>query len=201
MPQEILSVTTPAPRDTWTHVLQSSPGALAFHTPAWLDCLCEVGGYLDASRLYALGSERQIVLPLVRRRGLPSQLAVEASLPFGWGFGGALAPGGLTAEDAACIVTDLSARRVLLTTVRPDPLAATSWMAVAPARGATTQRLAHVLDLEGDFEHVWQRRFEARARRHARHAERDGVVVECDTTGRLVPVFYALYQYSVARCQ
>jgi lipid II:glycine glycyltransferase (peptidoglycan interpeptide bridge formation enzyme) len=56
-----------------------------------------------------------------------------------------------------------------------------------------------VLDLEGGFEPVWERRFATRARRNARRAERQGVVVECDTTGRLMPVFYALYWRSIDR--
>jgi hypothetical protein len=64
---------------------------------------------------------------------------------------------------------------------------------------ATTQRVAHVLDLEGGFEHVWEHRFATRTRRNARRAERQGVVVECDTTGRFMPVFYALYLRSVDR--
>lgn len=199
MSQEISFVITPAPRDKWVHILHTSPEALAFHTPAWLDCLCEVGNFADASRLYEFRNGRSVVLPLVRRRGLPEGLAVEASLPFGWGFGGALAPGGLTVEDASCILTDLSSRPGLITSMRPDPLAATPWMAAKPASIATTPRLAHVLDLEGGFEHVWEHRFATRARRHARRAEREGVVVECDMTGRLMPVFYELYWRSVDR--
>jgi CelD/BcsL family acetyltransferase involved in cellulose biosynthesis len=124
---------------------------------------------------------------------------VEASLPFGWGFGGALAPGGLTTEEASCILADLSCRIGLITSVRPDPLASAPWTAAQPTAMATTQRLAHTLDLEGGFDYVWERRFAKRARRNARRAEREGVVVECDTTGRLMPVFYALYWRSVDR--
>jgi hypothetical protein len=199
MSQEILSVTMPAPHDKWAHILQTTAEALAFHTPAWLDCLCEVGNFADASRLYEFRNGRSVVLPLVRRRGLPGKLAVEASLPFGWGFGGALVPGGLTTEEASCILADLSGRPALITSMRPDPLAAAPWMAARPTAMATTQRLAHVLDLEGGFEHVWEHRFATRTRRHARRAEGQGVVIECDTTGRLMPVFYALYWRSVDR--
>jgi Acetyltransferase (GNAT) domain len=199
MSQEVSSITTPAPHDKWAHILQTTAEALAFHTPAWLDCICEVGNYADASRLYEFRNGRSVLLPLVRRRGLPGKVAVEASLPYGWGFGGALAPGGLTAEEASCIMADLSARPGLITSVRPDPLAAVPWLATRPAAIATTQRLAHVLDLEGGFEHLWEHRFATRARRNVRRAERQGVVVECDTTGRLMPVFYALYWRSVDR--
>jgi hypothetical protein len=199
MSQEILSVTTPAPRDKWAHIVQTTPEALASHTPAWLNCLCEVGNFADASRLYEFRNGRSVVLPLVRRRGLPGKLAVEASLPFGWGFGGALVPGGLTTEEASCILADLSARPGLITSVRPDPLAAAPWMAARPTTMATTQRLAHALDLEGGFEHVWEHGFATRTRRNVRRAERQGVVVECDATGRFTPVFYALYLRSVDR--
>lgn len=195
----LLSVTSPAPRRAWETVVHASTQALAFHTPAWLDCLCEVGGYADASRLYELRGGRWAILPLVRRRGLARTLAVEASLPYGWGFGGAVATGGLTTEDATTILADLAGRMVLLTSLRPSPLVAPIWAAAAPSGLAAAPRLAHVLDLEGGFERVWSERFAARARRHARRAEREEVVVEYDTTGRLVPVFYDLYRRSVVR--
>jgi lipid II:glycine glycyltransferase (peptidoglycan interpeptide bridge formation enzyme) len=66
------------------------------------------------------------------------------------------------------------------------------WMVKIP-------RVAHVLDLEGGFEQVWTKRFESAARQNVRHAERSGLVVECDTTGRLAPVFYQLFIQSIER--
>jgi hypothetical protein len=196
----ILSVTSPAPREAWEAVLRASPQALAFHTPAWLDSICAVGGYADASRLYELRGRRRVVLPLIQRRGLVGALPIAASLPYGWGFGGAVAEGELRAEDAASILMELAHHMALRTSLRPSPLVAPLWTAAAaPTRVAGVPRLAHVLDLEGGFERVWTGRFAGRARRSARRAARDGVVVECDSTGRLVPVFHDLYRRSVDR--
>ncbi|MGE5070817.1 MAG: hypothetical protein ACM3KJ_09210, partial [Bacillota bacterium] len=45
----------------------------------------------------------------------------------------------------------------------------------------------HVLDLDGGFDRVWGERFHASARKAVRRAERAGLTVERDTTGRLVP--------------
>jgi hypothetical protein len=138
------------------------------------------------------------VLPLVRRVG-PSRLATQASLPASWGFGGPLVEGELQAEDAQLVLGDLAASSALRTSLRPNPHSARAW-ASARGRGVVAvPRLAHVLDLDGGFERVWKERFTENARRAVRKAERSGITVECDTTGRLVPVFYRLFERSLER--
>ena len=56
-----------------------------------------------------------------------------------------------------------------------------------------------MLDLSGGFATVWQQRFKAATRSQVRKAERMGVVVETDTTGRLLPELHALLRTSVDR--
>jgi hypothetical protein len=56
-----------------------------------------------------------------------------------------------------------------------------------------------MLDLDGGFDHVWRKRFAGSARTGARKAERNGVEVECDTTGRLVPEMYEMLENAVVR--
>jgi lipid II:glycine glycyltransferase (peptidoglycan interpeptide bridge formation enzyme) len=73
------------------------------------------------------------------------------------------------------------------------------WASVAPESLYSTARTAQVLDLRGGFSPVWSQRFTSKVRSNARKAERRGVVVESDNTGRLVPVFDALYRSSVDR--
>lgn len=73
--------TSPVPRETWARVLAADPGAMVFHLPEWLDCLCAVGGWKDAGRLYRTGDGRELVLPMVCRPARPHLLAVRASLP------------------------------------------------------------------------------------------------------------------------
>jgi lipid II:glycine glycyltransferase (peptidoglycan interpeptide bridge formation enzyme) len=73
------------------------------------------------------------------------------------------------------------------------------WRRAAPPGAATKERLAHVLDLAGGFERVFEERFKSRARTAVRRAERAGVRAEVDTSGRLVPVFYSLYRKSIRR--
>jgi lipid II:glycine glycyltransferase (peptidoglycan interpeptide bridge formation enzyme) len=58
---------------------------------------------------------------------------------------------------------------------------------------------AHVLDLHGGFERVWRSRFNAATRTAVRRTEKDGVTVDTDITGRLVPVFYDLLLRSFDR--
>lgn len=199
MRTQVLQVTSPAPREVWQDALKSDADALVSQTPAWLDCICAMGGYEDASRLYETPGGRQLVLPMVRRRGLPAALTTEASLPHGWGMGGLVASGTIHAEEVAAVLEDLAGRSVLRTCIRPNPLAGETWAAARPPGAIAIPRLAHVLDLNGGFERVWTKRFRSTTRRNVRKAEQAGLVVECDTSGKLVPVFYGLLQRSFDR--
>jgi hypothetical protein len=192
-------VICPAPRHLWRKVLASDPNALVFQTPDWLDCVCRYGPYDDSSRYYETPGGRPLVLPLVRRRNLPGRLTIEASLPPTWNPGGIVAPGGLRAEDLAVVLGDLAERPVLRTSLRPGPLDADVWARARPSDAVVVPRLAHVLELEGGFDRVWSERFKATTRTAVRRAERAGLTVERDTSGRLVGIVYGLFERSLER--
>jgi Acetyltransferase (GNAT) domain len=197
--REAAQVTSPAPRNVWEATLASDPNALVFHTPRWIDCVCAFAGYEDASRLYELPTGRRLVLPLVRRRNLPAPLTTEASLPSSWNPGGVVAPGGIRTGDLEAVFDDLARRPVLRTSLRPSPLDALAWAAARPPGAVLIPRLAHVLELEGGFGRVWKERFAGTARTAVRKAERSGLTVERDTSGKLVPVLYELFERSIDR--
>jgi len=189
---------SPVERSAWLAALESSSEALAFHTPDWIDCICESDRYSDASRLYDFGDGRELIVPLVRRRTSPNRLASAASLPYGWGFGGPVGAGEVRNDEIAAVLEDLGRDTALSTSVRPNPLVASA--AVPPAGLSVTliRRSAHVLELEGDFEHV-QRGFSSSGRRNLRKAEQSSLTLDSDCSGRLVSVFYELYLKSVKR--
>ena len=194
-----IKVTSPAPRDVWQALLKVDAEALPYQNPAWLDCICEAGNYEDVSRLYETSDARQFILPLVRRRGLPDMLSLAASLPSSWGMGGLVGSENIRAEEVAAVFADLARLPFPQIIVRPNPRQGEVWAAAAPRGVTAIPRRAHVLDLEGGFDRVWEERFEKKTRTAVRKAERNGVIVECDTTGRLVPVFYDLLQRSFDR--
>ncbi len=196
---QILHVTSPAPREVWLNVVKSDPDALVTQTPAWLDSICAMGNYADASRLYETRDGRQLVLPMVRGKILPPALATLASFPDAWGMGGLIASETVRAEEIAMVLADLDRQSALRISLRPNPLSAEKWATARPPRAIAIPRLAHVLDLEGGFEQVWTKRFTGTARTAVRKAEQSGLVVECDTSGRLVPVFYDLFSRSLDR--
>jgi hypothetical protein len=135
---------------------------------------------------------------MVRKRLLPG-VAREASFPPAWGMGGLVARGGVRPEDLAAVFADLTARRVAQISLRPNPLTGPLWEAARPAQIAAVPRLAHVLELDGGFDHLWSKCFTGSARTAVRKAERAQLTVECDTSGRLLPVFYELYERSLGR--
>jgi hypothetical protein len=130
---------------------------------------------------------------------MPGSWQVEASLPSAWGIGGLVAPGGATDEDVAAVFGELAQRRSLRTSVTPSPLQAGAWAAARPANAVAVERLAHVLDLDGGFGTVWKRQFKGTARTAVRKAQKAGLRVECDASGRLIPVFYELFERSLTR--
>lgn len=192
-------VTTPVPRAAWRELLTTDPEAMPGATPEWIDCVCGTGRYLDASRMYQLDSGQRMVLPMVRRTGPVKIAGLEASLPPAWGIAGLLAERPPSVADVAAVIDDLAARPALRIAVRPNPRRGQLWAAACPPGITVVPRRAHVLDLDGGFDQVWTTRFPSRTRGKIRKAERAGVSVECDMTGRFVPDFYDLYQQSVTR--
>jgi GNAT acetyltransferase-like protein len=189
----------PVPTDIWQQVVDADPDTLVWQTPSFMRCLLSTGMYQDRSRLYETAAGRRLVLPMVRWRFLPRQLASEASLPLGWGVGGLIGTGGVRASDVAAIFTDLATDRVLRRTLIPNPRTAALWAAARPDAVVAFPRRAHVLRLEGGAENIWKTRFRSETRGAVRKAERAGLTVECDTTGRLVPAFLHLYRVSEQR--
>ncbi|GAA4288578.1 GNAT family N-acetyltransferase [Georgenia daeguensis] len=185
-------VVTHVPAELWSEVLASDPGATLYQTPAWARAVRRATGMTDVSRLYVLEDGRRILLPMVRAAPVPG-LAVDASYPSGYGSGGLLASGGLRDSDVRLVLSDLLRSPALSTRIRANHDTAGRWDAGLVPGVTSTPRRVEVLDLDGGFAHVWSSRFQSSARRAVRKAEQSGLVVEKDTSGRLVPAFYDLY--------
>jgi hypothetical protein len=193
-----LRATTRIDRADWEAVHALDPSALITQTPAWMDCLT-AAGYQDATRMYETESGWRAVLPMVRRRlPLPRAVAPQLSMPTGWGMGGLVCSSPPSARDLAAVSADLRSLPAVMTRIRPNPLHAARWEGVRGDRVSEIPRCAHVIDLEGGAEGVWSR-MNKKARQGVRRGERSGLEIECDTTGRLVPVFYDLLMLSVER--
>jgi GNAT acetyltransferase-like protein len=195
-------VVSPVPRAVWESVLRSDRGAVVGQSLAWRDAVFASNRYEDVSLLYEFPSGRQVVLPMARPRGLPSRVATAGSWPRIWGVGGPISSGGqVTPTEAAAVladVADLVGRQALASQITLRWGADKAWLSEA-RRFRVEERGCYVLDLEGGFGHVWQHRFRGDARTAVRKAERSGVDVELDRTGRLLSVFYDLYQDSIRR--
>ncbi|MFF3397815.1 GNAT family N-acetyltransferase [Streptomyces sp. NPDC002659] len=192
----VAGAVSPVPRETWARVLASDPGAMAFHLPQWLDCICRVGGWQDASRLYRTGEGRELVLPMVRRRGQVRALSLQSSFPPWWGKGGILAAGGVRPHEVDMVLADLTSDGALRTSVRPAFTAADAWPGAAPGV-VTVPRPVHVLDLDGGMKTLWTQRWSSNTRSRLRSAERRaekaGLVVESGESPEQVAAFYDLY--------
>ncbi len=195
-----LKVVSPAPRRVWRELLASDAAATICQTPAWLDAICAAGGYEDSSRLYVTAAGEHLVLPMVRRTGMPHVLTVEESLPAAWGTGGLVAASTVRPEDIMAVWRDLLTQRAAGIRIRPETLTAAAWDAAqTPPSVRATRLIRHVIDLDGGFESVWAERFKGKARTAIRKAERADLVVEWDSSGRFVREYYDLYRAWISR--
>ena len=101
--------------------MAADPLALPEHTPEWVDAVCAVGPFTDATRLYEFADGRQFVLPLVRRSGPRGVGGWLWSLPRSWGSGG-LIGSGLDVDVVGAMLDDLKSLRAARVVIRPDPL-------------------------------------------------------------------------------
>lgn len=192
-----LRVVSPVPRDVWESLLRSDQGAAATQSLAWRDAVFATGRYHDVSLLYEFASGRQVVLPLARHRRLPPQAAVVVSWPREWSVGGPISQDGLVSPaEAAAVLADVIRRGTLAAQVRLRYNADPNWLAQA-GQFRVVKHGCYVLDLDGGFDHVWKHTFSGDARTAVRKAERSGLEVEIDRSGRLLGVLCDLYEKSV----
>jgi hypothetical protein len=190
-------VVSPVPRDKWRSMLAADPGALPDHAPEWIDAITSGGRYRDASRLYSFADGREFLLPLVQRRGLAGLGGWLQSYPPGWGVGG-LVGDGVDEEATRAILHDLRGLRRQRIAIRPDPQRWHAWAGALDNAVLTIPRRAHVIDLGGGAEAVWER-FSKSARRGVRAAQRAEVHLESGHSGALLSEYYSLFILSVDR--
>lgn len=198
-PPVVVRRVSPAPPDEWREVLAADPWALESQSPDWAKAAVEVGRVSDVSRLYEMADGRRIVVPMLRRKPTSGRLAVDGSNLRGWGVGGLLAPDGPRPGEVRTVLADLARRTSLRQTLWPNPLEPEGWGANVPAGAVVKARVGHAVDLEGGFEKVWSKRAANSSRRGARHAEKEGVTIECGTGGEFLEEFYGLIHQAVER--
>lgn len=193
-----LDVTSPAPSAAWLALLADDPLALPSQTPRWMRVM-EAWGFVDASRLYVGAEGQRAVVPLVRRGRAPDPLSRLASMPAGWGFGGAVTDSPDDSAFLGAIVDDLARQPGVQIHLRPNPLRSEAWEAAVGRSAIRIPARAHVLDLQGGFDRWWTSTVSKNLRKKVRRAERDGVQVRCGTGGALLDEFRDLYDLSIRR--
>lgn len=194
-----VKVSTDVPDSLWRQLTSADPEALPYQAPEWIAAACDAANLVNVSRCYLAADGSRHVLPLVRPANLPRLTSSLSSMPPAWGMGGLISEAPPSVELVRTVMHDLQQLGYLSVNIRPNPRHAAIWAAARPQGYTARSRRAHVLDLRGGFDHVWAQRFNARTRNNISKAERSGVEVEFDTTGRLLPAFYELFEYSLLR--
>ncbi len=179
--------------------MRADPEALPYQSPQWIEAACAATGSANVSRTYTSPDGKEHVLPLLLKRRFLKAFSSASSMPSAWGMGGLIGNAPATTELVRAVFDDLRQLGLQSISIRPNPRQAEIWAEARPASFAAKCRRAHVLDLRQGFEHVWLHEFDGRTRNHVRKAERRGVTTEFDTSGKLLPIFYALFDKSLER--
>lgn len=190
-------VTSPIPKNKWKSLIAQDLGALPEQSPEWIDALVATSHHSDASRLYSFADGREVLLPLVQRRGVAGAGGWLQSYPQGWGMGGLI---GATVDAAMtkAILADLRSLGKQRISIRPDPLRWSGWVDALDDRVYCIPRRAHVVDLTGGVDAVWGRMSKS-ARRGVRSAENLGVKIETGSSDAILDKYYSLFLMSVDR--
>ncbi|MGI9262627.1 MAG: GNAT family N-acetyltransferase [Woeseiaceae bacterium] len=188
-------ITSPAPRDIWWQLVESDPFCFAYQTPTGIDAICAAHDARDESRLYEFADGRRLLLPLYRSRRTPTMLSALRTPK----IGGVLASHPLQTTDVRYILTDLAGLPYLRRIVRPTALQAEQWTDADPPDAIRRECRSHVIELGNDFSEVWQKKFNAQARRAVRKAEKSVLQVEQGDAKTLLTPFYGLLERSIER--
>jgi hypothetical protein len=186
-------------RPAWEELAHQEQEITLSKTPQWADCICSCDHFSDATLLFRGEDGRRLILP--RLRSFPG---LFSSPPRHWNLGadasGFLSEGGpASPREARALIQEIRRHAGLRTRIVVGRDEARIWASAAPNAIHSIARTAQVLDLRDGFSTVWSKRFTSKVRSNSRKAERRGVVVESDNTGRLIPVFDVLYRISVDR--
>jgi Acetyltransferase (GNAT) domain len=188
-------------RPAWEDLVGQDQNISLSKTPQWADCICNSDRFTDATLLFRGEDGRRLILPRLRNPTLPG---LFSSPPRHWNLGadasGFLSEGGpVSPRQTSALIQEIRRNPGLRTRVVVGKDDARTWASAAPSTVYSVLRTSHVLDLSEGFSTVWSQRFTSKVRSNSRKAERRGVVVESDSTGRLIPVFDVLYRSSVDR--
>ena len=192
-------VLSPVPRDLWESLTASCDDFVATQSVHWRDAIAASGAYKDISLFFDFPSGRQVLLPMVQRRWRTPLEPTAASWPRRWGVGGPVTYGGSIEPAEATAVLDHVIRRDLLgAEIHLSHISDPVWLQAASQYRVLTDP-CYSLDLTSGFDNVWKNKFKSSIRTSVRKAERLGLDVEADSSGRLLEVFYGMYEKSMQR--
>ncbi|MFO1131157.1 MAG: GNAT family N-acetyltransferase [Hyphomicrobiales bacterium] len=184
----------------WDRIYALDEQALPSQSSAWTNAICVTGGYALKRRKYIFQDGTEAALCLFSKNHSITPFQIQRSPPAAWGFGGPISTRPLSSEHLRAILDDCARLPGAAMQIRPNPLVANIWSDAAAGSGWTAlPRKAHVLDLQGGFEAVWNHGFLGRTRSHARKAERLGITVHSGSGAELVEEFDALFRLSILR--
>ncbi|WP_434615228.1 GNAT family N-acetyltransferase [Tabrizicola sp. M-4] len=166
----------------------------------WAKLVCEAGGFRNRSIHFRFTDGAEAVLPVFSGSPLLGPLTISRSPPAAWGFGGPISSRPLGPGHIRLILDHCAALPGAGIQIRPNPRAADVWTQAAQGSGwDRLHRTAHILDLSGGFDTVWNERFAPRSRSAARKAERAGITIDSGSHDDLAVEFDGLFRLSIAR--
>lgn len=196
----VTGIVLPCTASDWDRIYAFDEQALPSQSSAWTNAICVAGGYIVQRRRYIFQDQTEAALALFSRNYSVGPFRIQRSPPAAWGFGGPISTRPLNSDHLRVILDDCAGLPGAAMQIRPNPLTAGLWSEAAAGSDWTAlPRKAHVLDLQGGFDEVWNHRILGRARTHARKAERLGITVHSGSGADLVEEFDTLFRMSILR--
>lgn len=196
----VTGIVSPCTASEWDRIYALDEQALPSQSSAWTNAICVAGGYIIQRRKYIFQDQTEAALSLFSKDYSIGPFRIQRSPPAAWGFGGPISTRPLSSDHLRVILDDCAGLPGAAMQIRPNPLTASVWSeATAGSSWAALPRKAHVLDLQGGFDAVWNHRFLGRTRSLARKAERLGITVHSGSSTDLIDEFDALFRMSILR--
>lgn len=181
--------------EKWQEILDRSDNPTFFHTKKWLDILTSsFGKCSDHSRIYLFDDGVEVLFPLVKFPYVKSMMKSYFSSYAGF-YGGLIGTASLNREKADAITSKLFKPDTAGIYIYHSPFATID----LPERLKKKVNSTHIINLNQDFDYIWERCFSSNQRSKIRRAEKKGVRVIDGKSERDIKSFYDLYEKSVKR--
>lgn len=183
----------------WRLFITKYPSGSVFQTPAWAKCMINCSPLYESKPfLFKFTDGTQVLWSTIQYPIKKFFLCLKA-LPFGI-YGRPLVCGSWSQSKGQEILNSILSWRNIEMVYAEDPLSEPLDFKLPKGIVKEVHAVStHVLELESEWNIMWEKRFSSRIRNQIRRAEKEGLVVRQSATNLDILEFYGLYELTAKR--